>query len=98
MQQDDSIVLGLEKGNVVLKVEYFGYFSSIANDKSGSVERAVRATVAAAWTKWRDIWDLQRYRTIPLRIGAVFFVSCICSLGDALWCRVMATLHSLLLG
>ena len=75
-QTDDSIVLGPAVGEVVEEVESFCYLGSIV-DREGGVERAIRARVATAWTKWREIAGLLGNRRIPLKNRAPIYAACI---------------------
>ena len=74
--QTDDIVLGPMESDVVEEVESFCYLGSIL-DREGGVERAVRARVAAAWSKWREIAGLLGNRRIPLKSRAFIYDACI---------------------
>ena len=58
------------------KTEYFCYFGSVL-DYEGGVENVVRAKVAAAWTKWRDIAGLLVNKNIPLVSRSSVYDACI---------------------
>ena len=66
----------IEEGQTLEEAEYFCYLGSIL-DCEGGVERAVRARVAAAWTKWRDIAGLLVNKNIPLVNRSRVYDSCI---------------------
>ena len=73
---DDSIVLGSADNEVVEEVESFCYLGSIV-DREGGVERAVRARVATACAKWREISGLLGNKRIPLKNRAHIYSACI---------------------
>ena len=75
-QTDDSVVIGTAESEVVEEVESFCYLGSIV-DREGGVERAVRARVATAWTKWREISGLLANKRIPLKNRAYIYSACI---------------------
>ena len=74
--QSDEIVVGPAVNDVVEEVETFCYLGSVV-DREGGVERAVRARVASAWTKWREISGLLCNRRIPLKNRAHIYEACI---------------------
>ena len=74
--QTDNIALGPTGSDVVEEVESFCYLGSIV-DREGGVERAVRARVATAWAKWREICGLLCIKRIPLKIRANIYDACI---------------------
>ena len=74
--QTEDIVLGPSESDVVEEVESFCYLGSVL-DREGGVERAVRARVAAAWAKWREIAGLLCNRRIPLKSRANIYDACI---------------------
>ena len=76
VRADDSIVVGPAVSEVVEEVESFCYLGSIV-DREGGVERAVRARVATAWTKWREISGLLGNKRIPLKNRAHIYSACI---------------------
>ena len=59
---DGGIVV---EGGVVGVVTQFCYLGDVL-DSEGGAERAVRARVAAAWGKWREISGLLLNKGIPL--------------------------------
>ena len=76
VQTDDSIIVGPAASEVVEEVESFCYLGSIV-DREGGVERAVRARVATAWSKWREIAGLLGNKRIPLKNRAHIYSACI---------------------
>jgi len=58
------------------KVDEFCYLGNILDCKAG-LERAVRARVAAAWKKWREMASLITNRSIPLKIRGSVHESCV---------------------
>ena len=63
-------------GNDLEEVEYFCYLGDTL-DCEGGVERAVRARVASAWTKWREISGLLLNKNIPILYRAKVYEACI---------------------
>ena len=51
----------------IKEVQEFCYLGVVVDCEAG-VERAVRAMVAAAWNKWREMVSLLKNRHIPLQI------------------------------
>lgn len=64
------------EGEVVEEVKQFRYLGDVL-DCEGGVERAVRARVAAAWMKWREISGLLTNKSIPLNHRGKVYESCI---------------------
>ena len=74
--QPEDVIIGPEEGDVVEEVESFCYLGTLV-DREGGVERAVRARVAAAWAKWREIAGLLTNKRIPLKSRAHIYETCI---------------------
>ena len=60
----------------IKEVQEFCYLGVVVDCKAG-VERAVRARVAAAWNKWREMVILLKNRHIPLKIRGSVYESCV---------------------
>ena len=73
---EEHITLGPGPENLVEEVETFTYLGDVV-DRDGGVERSVRARVAMAWTKWREIAGLLCNRRIPLRSRSNIYKACI---------------------
>ena len=61
---------------MVEEVKTFRYLGDVI-DSEGGVERAVRAKVASAWNKWRDISALLRNGAVPLVHRGAIYEMCI---------------------
>ena len=64
------------EGGVIGVVTQFCYLGDVL-DSEGGAERAVRARVAAAWGKWREISWLSLNKSIPLARRGMVFDACI---------------------
>ena len=73
VEVDDALRID---GETVEEVEEFCYLGDLL-DTEGSVERAVRMRVAAAWRKWREIASLLLNRAIPLRHRGRVYDACV---------------------
>ena len=73
VEDDDTIEID---GNRIEEVKEFCYLGDML-DSEGSVERAVRMRVAAAWMKWREIASLLTNKQIPLRHRGNVYGACI---------------------
>ena len=76
----DRVELGkeglvIEDGRIE-EVHEFCYLGDVLDCDAG-VERAVRARVAAAWKKWREMASLLINKSIPLKIRGSVYESCI---------------------
>ena len=81
---DESITTS---GGIIEDVEQFCYLGNILS-RDCHVERAIRARVAAAWQKWRDISSLLCNRGIHLKVRAAVYDACIRSVllyGSETW-------------
>ena len=81
---DESITTS---GGIIEDVEQFCYLGNILS-RDCHVERAIRARVAAAWKKWRDIGSLLCNRGIHLKVRAAVYDACIRSVllyGSETW-------------
>jgi hypothetical protein len=63
-------------GEMVEEVKTFRYLGDVI-DSEGGVERAVRARVASAWNKWREISALLRNEGVPLVHRGAIYEMCI---------------------
>ena len=63
-------------GGRIEEVDEFCYLGNVLDCEAG-VEKAVRARVAAAWTKWREMASLLINRSIPLKVRASVYESCV---------------------
>jgi len=79
------------------EVDEFCYLGNVLDCKAG-LERAVRARVAAAWKKGREIASLITNRNIPLRIRGSVYESYVKSvmLYGAETCALTGTLEDIL--
>ena len=59
---DESLVL---EGGKIEEMTHFCYLGYVL-DRSGWAERAIRARIAAAWSKWRELASLLTNAAIPL--------------------------------
>ena len=57
-------------------VKEFCYLGDVLSCKGGS-ERAVRARIASAWRKWKDLASLLRNRHVPLKCRGHVYSACI---------------------
>ena len=73
VEDDDALQID---GETVEEVREFCYLGDLL-DTEGSVERAVRMRVAAAWRKWREIASLLLNRSIPLRHRGRVYDACV---------------------
>ena len=73
MEPCDALQL---EGETVEEVKEFCYLGDLL-DSEGSVERAVRMRVSAAWNKWRDISSLLINKSLPLKNRARVYDACI---------------------
>ena len=73
VEVDDALRID---GETVEEVKEFCYLGDLL-DTEGSVERAVRMRVAAAWRKWREIASLLLNRAIPLRHRGRVYDACV---------------------
>jgi hypothetical protein len=64
------------KNGEIEEITKFCYLG-VMMDCEASVERAVRARVAAAWKKWREMASLLNNRYIPLKIRGSVYESCV---------------------
>jgi len=75
-------------GGIIQEVYEFCYLGNILHCKAG-LERAARARVAAAWTKWREMASLITNRSILLKIrGGVYKLS-YCKFNYVVWWKDM---------
>ena len=72
-EEDDTILID---GDRIEEVKEFCYLGDLL-DSDGSVERAVRMRVAAAWRKWREIASLLTNKGIPLRHRGNVYDACV---------------------
>ena len=63
-------------GEMVEEVKTFRYLGDVI-DSEGGVEMAVRARVASAWNKWREISALLRNEGVPLVHRGAIYEMCI---------------------
>ena len=87
----------MTEDGTIEEVESFCYLGDVL-DREGGAERAVRARVAAAWKKWREISSLLCNRGIPLKHRTRVYESCIHSVmtyGSESW-SMTGKLESLL--
>ena len=85
--EEEHITLGPGSNNVVEEVESFMYLGDVV-DREGGVERSVRARVAAAWCKWREITGLLCNKRIPLKSRSSIYDACVRSVmlyGSETW-------------
>ena len=86
-------------GGRLREVDSFCYLGNIMDCEAG-LERAVRARVAAAWMKWREVASLLVNRSIPVRRRSGVYIACIRSVmlyGAETWAltdRLMSLLRS----
>ena len=74
-------------------VEEFRYLGDVLDNDAG-MERAVRARVATAWTKWREIAGLLLNKNIPLKTRGEMYDICVRSAmlyGAETWAMTGAT-------
>ena len=70
---DDGLVVD---GGVLEEVQQFCYLGDMLDCEAG-VERAVRARVAAAWQRWREVASLLVNRSIGLRSRGNVYKACV---------------------
>ena len=73
MEIDESLVV---EGGRIEEVSHFCYLGDVL-DRSGGAERAIRARISAAWSKWRDLAGLLTNVGIPLLHRAKVYEACI---------------------
>jgi len=66
----------ISTGGRIDEVDEFCYLGNVLNCEAG-LERVVRAKVAAAWKKWREMANLITNRSIPLKIRGSVYESCV---------------------
>lgn len=77
----------ITRGGRIEEVDEFCYLGNVFDCEAG-LERAVRARVAAAWKKWREMASLLTNKSIPLRIRGSVYESCVRSVllyGAEIW-------------
>ena len=74
--EEEHITLGPGSEDVVEEVESFTYLGDVV-DRNGGVERSVRARVATAWNKWREIVGLLCNKRIPLKSRSNIYDACV---------------------
>ena len=70
---DESLVV---EGGIVEEVTHFCYLGDVL-DRSGGAERSIRARIAAAWAKWRDLAGLLTNAGIPLIHRSRVYEACV---------------------
>ena len=73
VEEDDTIQID---GDRIEEVKEFCYLGDLL-DSEGSVERAVRMRVVAAWRKWREIGSFLTNKGIPLRHRGNLYDACV---------------------
>ena len=74
--EDDVNNNNISDDQVIDEVNEFCYLGDFLSCDGGS-ERAVKARVALAWRKWKEISSLLCNQHIPLRVRASIYISCI---------------------
>ena len=72
MEEEHCVI---EEGETLKETDYFCYLGDVLDCEDG-VERAVRARVATAWTKWREIAGLLVNKNIPLDKRTSIYDAC----------------------
>ena len=57
-------------------IKEFCYLGDLL-DSEGGVDKAVRVSVSAAWYKWRDIYSLLIWKSVPLKERSRVYDACI---------------------